>query len=90
MQGLKESQKKIQGVLNEAEKRDHEFPWLVDKLSMIEFYGIRMNPVSILGIIDEFIKDVGERKRIQSLDGFENVEGMYSTINTKWNQRNDN
>ena len=90
MQGLKESQKKIQGVLNEAEKRDHEFPWLVDKLSMIEFYGIRMNPVSILGIIDEFIKDVGERKRVKALEGFDNVEGLYSTVNTKRNQRNDN
>ena len=57
---------------------------------MIELYGIRMNPVSILGIIDEFIKDVGERKRVKALEGFDNVEGLYSTVNTKWNQRNDN
>ena len=87
MQGLKETQKKIQDVLNEAEKNDHEFPWLFDKLSMIELYGASMTPTTILGIIDEFIVNVEERKRVKALDGFKNVEKLYSTVNTKWNNR---
>jgi hypothetical protein len=90
MQGLIKTQKEIKQVLSEAEKNDQEFPWLFDKLSMIEFYGFKLSPISILGIIEEFIEDVGERRRVQALEGFKNVESLYSTISTKWNQRNNN
>ena len=46
----------------------------------------------VLGLIDEFIEDVEERKRIKALEGFdqEHVQKVYDKVNVKWNDRNIN
>ena len=55
-------------------------------------YDVGLPITMVLGIIDEFIEDVEERKRIKALEGFdeEHVQKIYDTVNVKWNDRNIN
>ena len=45
----------------------------------------------VLGIVEEFVNDVEERKRIKALDGFdqEHTQKLYDTMSVKWNSRNN-
>jgi len=90
MKELKKVVEKIKKVLIEAESKNEEFPWIVDNLSLVKMYGVGLPITAVLGLIDEFIEDVEERKRIKALEGFdkEHVQKIYETINVKWNDRN--
>ena len=90
MKELKKVVEKIKKVLIEAESKNEEFPWIVDNLSLVKMYGVGLPITTVLGLIDEFIEDVEERKRIKALEGFdkEHVQKIYETINVKWNDRN--
>ena len=92
MKELKKVAERIKKVLIKAEREDEEFPWIVDKLSQVKMYDMGLPIHMVLGLIDEFVADVEERKRIKSLEGFdkEHLQKNYDKINVKWNDRNIN
>ena len=92
MKELRKVTEKIKNVLVEAERNNEEFPWIVDKLSLIKMYDMGLPINMVLGLIDEFVEDVEERKRIKALEGFdeEHVRKVYDKVNIKWNDRNIN
>jgi Ribonuclease G/E len=92
MKELRRVTEKIKKVLIKAERTGEEFPWIVDQLSLIKMYDVGLPITMVLGIIDEFIEDVEERKRIKALEGFdeEHVQRVYDKVNVKWNDRNIN
>tara|TARA_R110002020_G_scaffold118109_2_gene270054 strand:- start:98 stop:376 length:279 start_codon:yes stop_codon:yes gene_type:complete len=92
MKELRKVTEKIKKVLIKAERGNEEFPWIVDQLSLIKMYDIGLPITMVLGLIDEFIEDVEERKRIKALEGFdeEHVRKVYDKVNVKWNDRNIN
>ena len=73
MKELRKVTEKIKNVLIEAERSNEEFPWIVDKLSLIKMYDMGLPINMVLGLIDEFVEDVEERKRIKALEGFEGI-----------------
>ena len=92
MKELRKVTEKIKKVLIKAERGNEEFPWIVDQLSLIKMYDMGLPINMVLGLIDEFIEDVEERKRIKALEGFdeEHVRKVYDKVNVKWNDRNIN
>ena len=92
MKELKKVAERIKKVLIKAEREDEEFPWIVDQLSLIKMYDIGLPITMVLGLIDEFVADVEEIKRIKALEGFdkEHLQKNYDKINVKWNDRNIN
>ena len=92
MKELKKVAERIKKVLIKAEREDEEFPWIVDKLSQVKMYDMGLPIHMVLGLIDEFVADVVERKRIKALEGFdkEHLQKNYDKINVKWNDRNIN
>jgi|TARA_Y100000310_G_C20332563_1_gene645975 uncharacterized protein (DUF2342 family) len=92
MKELKKVAERIKKVLIKAEREDEEFPWIVDKLSQVKMYDMGLPIHMVLGLIDEFVADVEERKRIKALEGFdkEHLQKNYDKINVKWNDRNIN
>jgi hypothetical protein len=92
MKELRKVAERIKKVLIEAESNNEEFPWIVDQLSRVKMYDMGLPMHIVLGLIDEFIEDVEERKRIKALEGFdqEHVQKIYEKINVKWNDRNIN
>jgi len=92
MKELRKVTEKIKKVLIKAERGNEEFPWIVDQLSLIKMYDTGLPIHMVLGLIDEFIEDVEERKRIKALEGFdeEHVRKVYDKVNIKWNDRNIN
>jgi uncharacterized protein YwgA len=92
MKELRKVTEKIKKVLIKAERGNEEFPWIVDQLSLIKMYDVGLPIHMVLGLIDEFIEDVEERKRIKALEGFdkEHVQKVYDKVNVKWNDRNIN
>tara|TARA_R100001086_G_scaffold223395_1_gene141114 strand:- start:225 stop:503 length:279 start_codon:yes stop_codon:yes gene_type:complete len=92
MKELRRVTEEIKKILIKAEREGEEFPWIVDQLSLIKMYKMRLPIHMVLGLIDEFIEDVEERKRIKALEGFdkEHVQKIYDKVNIKWNDRNIN
>ena len=92
MKELRKVTEKIKKVLINAARGNEEFPWIVDKLSLIKMYDMGLPIHMVLGLIDEFVEDVEERKRIKALEGFdeEHVRKVYDKVNVKWNDRNIN
>ena len=92
MKELKKVAERIKKVLIKAEREDEEFPWIVDKLSQVKMYDMGLPIHMVLGLIDEFVEDVEERKRIKALEGFdeEHVRKVYDKVNIRWNDRNIN
>jgi hypothetical protein len=92
MKELRRVTEKIKKVLIKAERNGEEFPWIVDQLSLIKMYDVGLPITMVLGLIDEFVEDVEERKRIKALEGFdeEHVQRVYDKVNVKWNDRNIN
>ena len=92
MKELRNVTEKIKKVLIKAERGNEEFPWIVDQLSLIKMYDVGLPIHMVIGLIDEFIEDVEERKRIKALEGFdkEPVQKVYDKVNVKWNDRNIN
>ena len=92
MKELRKVTEKIKKVLIKAERGNEEFPWIVDQLSLIKMYDMGLPIHMVLGLIDEFVEDVEERKRIKALEGFdeEHVRKVYDMVNVKWNDRNIN
>ena len=92
MKELKKVAERIKKVLIKAEREDEEFPWIVDKLTQVKMYDMGLPIHMVLGLIDEFVADVEERKRIKALEGFdkEHLQKNYDKINVKWNDRNIN
>jgi len=45
----------------------------------------------VLGIIDEWMEDVEERKRVKALEGFDerHIQKAYASVQTKWDTRNN-
>ena len=84
--------RRVTEKIKKAERTGEEFPWIVDQLSLIKMYDVGLPITMVLGIIDEFIEDVEERKRIKALEGFdeEHVQRVYDKVNVKWNDRNIN
>ena len=58
MKELRKVTEKIKKVLIEAERSNEEFPWIVDKLSLIKMYDMGLPIHMVLGLIDEFIDGV--------------------------------
>ena len=92
MKELRRVTEEIKRVLIKAEREGEEFPWIVDQLSLIKMYDVGLPITMVLGLIDEFVEDVEERKRIKALEGFdkEHVQKVYDRVNVKWNDRNIN
>ena len=92
MKELRKVTEKIKKVRIDAVRGNEEFPWIVDKLSLIKMYDMGLPIHMVLGLIDEFVEDVEERKRIKALEGFdeEHVRKVYDKVNVKWNDRNIN
>ena len=84
-------QKEVNKVLRKAEQEDDSFEGIVDKLGIIRMYDIGLPMHMVLGIVEEFVNDVEERKRIKALDGIdqEHTQKLYDTMNIKWNSRNN-
>ena len=91
MKELERARREIKAVLIEAEKNNEEFHWLVDKLGMIRMYAQGLPIHMVLGIIDEWMEDVEERKRVKSLEGFDerHIQKAYTSTQTKWDSRNN-
>jgi len=91
MKELRKVTEKIKKVLIDAERGNEEFPWIVDKLSLIKMYDMGLPIHMVLGLIDEFVEDVEERKRVKSLEGFDerHVQKAYASTQTKWDSRNN-
>jgi hypothetical protein len=91
MKELERARKEIKAVLIEAEKNNEAFHWLVDKLGMIRMYAQGLPIHMVLGIIDEWMEDVEERKRVKSLEGFDerHIQKAYTSTQTKWDSRNN-
>ena len=84
-------QKEVNKVLRKAEQEDDSFEGIVDKLGMVRMYDVGLPMHMVLGIVEEFVKDVEERERIKALAGFdeEHTQNLYDTVSVKWNSRNN-
>jgi len=91
MKELRKAIKDIEDILHEAERGDEDFGVLTGKLMNVRVHNCSFPIGMVLGIIDDFIKNAAERKKIRALKDFdltdERVQEVYDKINVSWNNR---
>ena len=88
---LSKAVKEINKILFEAERNNATFAETMGKLQNVRLYGTIFPVGIVLGIMDEFIADADERKKIRELKDFNLTDGeiqeIYDRVNVSWDTR---
>ena len=91
MKELRKAIEKVEKILHESERSDEDFGVLTGKLMNVRVHNCSFPIGMILAIIDDFIKNAAERRKIRALKDFdltdEKVQEVYAKINVSWNNR---
>ena len=88
---LLEAVKEINRILATAEREGETFADMVGKLQNVRLYGTTLPIGIVLGIIEEFIANADERKKIRELKEFnltaDEIQEIYDRVNVSWDTR---
>jgi len=88
---LSKAVKEINKILFEAERNNATFAETMGKLQSVRLYGTVFPVGIVLGIMDEFIENKAERKKIRELKDFnltdDQVQEIYDRVNVSWDTR---
>ena len=88
---LSKAVKEINKILFEAERNNATFAETMGKLQSVRLYGTVFPVGIVLGIMDEFIENKAERKKIRELKDFNltdnQVQEIYDRVNVSWDTR---
>ena len=88
---LSKAVKEINKILFNAERDNATFAETMGKLQSVRLYGTVFPVGIVLGIMDEFIADADERKKIRELKDFnltdDQVQEIYDRVNVSWDTR---
>ena len=88
---LSKAVKEINKILFNAERDNATFAETMGKLQSVRLYGTVFPVGIVLGIMDEFIENKAERKKIRELKDFnltdDQVQEIYDRVNVSWDTR---
>ena len=88
---LSKAVKEVNKILFEAERNNATFAETMGKLQSVRLYGTVFPVGIVLGIMDEFIENKAERKKIRELKDFNltdnQVQEIYDRVNVSWDTR---
>ena len=88
---LSKAVKEINKILFNAERDNATFAETMGKLQNVRLYGTVFPVGIVLGIMDEFIENKAERKKIRELKDFNltdnQVQEIYDRVNVSWDTR---
>ena len=88
---LSKAVKEISKILFEAERDNSTFAEVMGKLQSVRLYGTTLAVGIVLGIMEEFIENKAERKKIRELKDFnltdDQVQEIYDRVNVSWDTR---
>ena len=88
---LSKAVREINKILFEAERNNATFAETMGKLQSVRLYGTVFPVGIVLGIMDEFIENKAERKKIRELKDFnltdDQVQEIYDRVNVSWDTR---
>ena len=88
---LSKAVREINKILFEAERNNATFAETMGKLQSVRLYGTVFPVGVVLGIMDEFIENKAERKKIRELKDFnltdDQVQEIYDRVNVSWDTR---
>jgi hypothetical protein len=88
---LSKAAKEISKILFEAERDNSTFAEVMGKLQSVRLYGTTLAVGIVLGIMEEFIENKAERKKIRELKDFnltdDQVQEIYDRVNVSWDTR---
>ena len=88
---LSKAVKEVNKILATAEREGETFAEVAGKLQNVRLYGITLPIGIVLGIIEEFIENANERKKIRELKDFnltdDQVQEIYDRVNVSWDTR---
>ena len=88
---LSKALKEINKILFEAERNNSTFAEAMGKLQSVQLYGTVFPVGIVLGIMEEFIENKEERKKIRELKDFnltdDQVQEIYDRVNVSWDTR---
>ena len=88
---LSKAVKEINKILFKAERENETFAEVAGKLQNVRLYGTTFPIGIVLGIVEEFIANADERKKIRELKDFnltdDQVQEIYDRVNVSWNNR---
>ena len=88
---LSKAVKEINKILFNAERDNSTFAEVVGKLQSVQLYGTTFSVGIVLGIVEEFIENKRERKKIRELKDFnltdDEIREVYDRVNVSWDTR---
>ena len=88
---LSKAVKEISKILFEAERDNSTFAEVMGKLQSVRLYGTTLAVGIVLGIMEEFIENKAERKKIRELKDFnltdDQVQEIYDRVSVSWDTR---
>ena len=83
--------KEVNRILATAEREGETFAEVAGKLQNVRLYGTSFPVGIVLGIIEEFVENADERKKIRELKDFnltdDEIQEVYDRVNVSWDTR---
>jgi len=89
MQELLKAIKEIREILRKCEEEGDNFQETLGKLGSIAVHGVKFPTLMLMEIIDDFAKGYQERRKGESLTGFdeEKLQEKYREASHNWNNK---